>query len=357
MSISAYDHPILSGLFGDAEVAGLFTAEADLAEMLRFEAALAQAQAAEGLIPAESAIAIAALCRTFQPDIPALARSTARDGVVVPGLVAQLRAKLAAPALSHLHRATTSQDLIDTSLISRAGVALAVLEHRLERLIESLDRVGARDGGRQVMGRTRLQRARPIAFGHKLAAWREPLVRHLYRLAELKPRVLVLQFGGAVGARDELADKAEAVADRLADALGLGRSPRAAHAERDGIGEIASWLSLVTGSLAKLGADVGVMAQNEVGEVRLASGGTSSAMPHKSNPVAAEILVTLGRFNAGLLGTLHQALVHENERSGAAWSLEWLTLPQMAVAAGAATRIAAGLIDGLELIGGADSAG
>ena len=74
------------------------------------------------------------------------------------------------------------------------------------------------------------------------------------------------------------------------------------------------------------------MAQNEVGELRLAGGGSSSAMPHKSNPVLAEVLVTLARFNAGLVGTLYQGLVAENERSGAAWTLEWLTLPPLVAA-------------------------
>ena len=92
------------------------------------------------------------------------------------------------------------------------------------------------------------------------------------------------------------------------------------------------------------------MAQNEIGEVKLAEGGGSSAMPHKSNPVRAETLVTLARFNAALLGAQHQALVHENERSGAAWTLEWLVLPQMIVATAAALRHAQALCRGLQFV-------
>ena len=109
------------------------------------------------------------------------------------------------------------------------------------------------------------------------------------------------------------------------------------HGIRSGTGSasLRPGFRLLSGTLGKIGQDIALMAQNEVGEVRLATGGGSSAMPHKSNPVPAEVLVTLARFNAGLLGTLHQALVHENERSGAAWTLEWLVLPQMAVATGA----------------------
>jgi 3-carboxy-cis,cis-muconate cycloisomerase len=110
-----------------------------------------------------------------------------------------------------------------------------------------------------------------------------------------------------------------------------------------------SLLSLITGSLGKFGADVALMAQTEVASIKLASGGTSSAMAHKSNPVNAEVLVALARHNAGLVGTLHQALVHENERSGAAWTLEWLVLPQMLVATAASLRISAELIRQLSL--------
>jgi 3-carboxy-cis,cis-muconate cycloisomerase len=130
----------------------------------------------------------------------------------------------------------------------------------------------------------------------------------------------------------------------MAQRLNLGLVPRARHSERDGQVELADWLSLVTGSLGKIGADVALAAQSEVGEIRLKSGGGSSAMPHKVNPVGAEALVTLARFNATLVSGMHQALVHENERSGVAWTLEWMLLPQMAVAAGASLRTAIGLL-------------
>jgi len=89
------------------------------------------------------------------------------------------------------------------------------------------------------------------------------------------------------------------------------------------------------------------MAQNEVGEAVIEGGGLSSAMPHKKNPVRAELLVTLARYNAVELGALHQAVIHENERSGSAWTLEWLALPMMVATTGAALGIAAGMLDNL----------
>jgi 3-carboxy-cis,cis-muconate cycloisomerase len=137
-----------------------------------------------------------------------------------------------------------------------------------------------------------------------------------------------------------------AVADAMAQIPGLGSAP-AWHSQRERVGEFASILSLLSGTLGKIGQDIALMSQSELGEVRLAIGGGSSAMPHKSNPVAAEVLVTLACFNAGSLGTLHQALVHENERSGAAWTLEWMILPQMVISTAVVLSKLLALVAGL----------
>jgi 3-carboxy-cis,cis-muconate cycloisomerase len=175
------------------------------------------------------------------------------------------------------------------------------------------------------------------------------LERHAESLENIAPRLLVLQLGGPIGTRGEMKGHGDAVADRMAEILGLGYGP-SWHSQRDRIGEFAAFLSLVSGTLGKIGQDVALMAQNEVREVRLASGGGSSAMPHKSNPVQAELLVTFARYNAGLLGTLHQALVHENERSGAAWTLEWIVLPQMVVATAAGLNKAQALMADMSFV-------
>ncbi len=348
MSLSPFDHPFLGGLLGDAELAAAFAAEADLAAMLAFEAALAMAEGAEGGIPPEAAAAIAHTARAFTPDMSCLAAATARDGVVVPELVAQLRAAVGEPNARYVHHGATSQDVIDSSLVKRLKDAAQILDRRLAALIAELDVLVAAEGDRRLMGHTRMQRARAITLGHKMAGWREPLLRHRRRLAEMVQRVFIVQLGGAVGDRAELGSHGDAVADRIADALGLGRSGRAWHTERDGLCEFGGWLVLVAGSLGKLGADIALMAQNEMEELRLRSGGRSSAMPEKSNPVAAEVLVTLARFNAAMGGGLQGALVHENERSGSAWTLEWMILPQMAMATGAGLRLAADLLAAIE---------
>jgi 3-carboxy-cis,cis-muconate cycloisomerase len=350
MSVSPFDSPILSALLGDAEVAAHFSVEADIRAMLAFESALARAQSTVGLIPAEAAARIAEVCGSWSPGIAALAKGAARDGVVAPELVKLLRAQVGAPHDKQVHRGATSQDVADTSLVLRLKPILTVFEARLLALVETLRALSGSQGAVKLMGRTRMQRALPIHAADKLRAWREPLERHLTRLGELRPRLLVVQFGGAVGVRGDLDGDGEAVVDELARLLQLHAGP-CWHVERDALAELASWTSLVSGSLGKIGVDVALMAQNEIGEVKLAEGGGSSAMPHKSNPVRAETLIALARFNAAMLGAQHQTLVHENERSGAAWTLEWLVLPQMIVATGAALRHAAALCEGLQFVG------
>jgi 3-carboxy-cis,cis-muconate cycloisomerase len=349
MTVSAFDHPVLGALLGDAELSALFTVEADIRAMLAFEAALAEAQAVARLIPEEAAQRIREVCETFRPDPSRLAEGALRDGVVVPILVKLLRETIGEPYARHAHRGATSQDVIDTSLVLRLKTAVTLFETRLANLLTILHAIEVRDGAIPLMGRTRMQRALPIKASDKLRAWREPIGRHLARLAELKPRLLVVQFGGPVGIRGELDGKADRVVAELAWRLELGDGP-CWQVERDSLAEFASWLSLVSGTLGKLGQDVALMAQNEVGEVALAGGGTSSAMPHKSNPVLAEVLVALARFNASLLGAEHLALVHENERSGAAWTLEWLVLPQMLAATATSLRHAATVCEGLRFL-------
>ena len=107
----------------------------------------------------------------------------------------------------------------------------------------------------------------------------------------------------------------------------------------------------ITGGLGKIGQDVALMALRGEDDIRMSGGGGSSAMPHKQNPLSAERLVTLARFNATLISGLHQSLVHEQERSGAAWTLEWLLLPQMCQATGASLTASLGLFGSIERIG------
>lgn len=341
---------LLSSLAGDPQIEALLGDEAQLAAMLAFERELAFAEAEAGLIAQEAATAIAAAIAGFAPDWGGLAAGFATDGVVVPALVKQIRATLPAAHRDALHKGATSQDVVDTALMLQLGRVARAYETRLAGVLERLATLAAAHGGRPLMAQTRMQRALPFTWRDKLLTWQQPLERHLQTLAAMRQGGFAIQLGGPVGDRASLDGHGDAVAAALARRLGLANAP-CWHSQRDRVVGFGSLLSLISGSLGKIGADVALMAQNEIAAVQLTGGGSSSAMAHKSNPVRAEVLVALARFNAGQAGTLQQAMLHENERSGAAWTLEWLTLPAMAVTTGAALRLAAELLDQLVVDG------
>ena len=340
---------LLHALAGDAEISRLLSDEAQIAAMLAVEKALAEASADCGWVSGDAAAAVVGAIEGFAPDWEGLAAGMAQDGVVVPALVRQLRARVAEPHRDALHKGATNQDIIDTALMLQLVGAFDVFEERLSGLLGKLDALADGADGRELMAHTRMQMALPTSWGAKLASWREPLQRHLRALGAMRRTLLVVQLGGPVGDRGSFEGQGDAIAAALARRLDLGLAPPW-QATRDPIVGLGNLLALISGSMGKIGADIALLAQNEVAAVRLEGGGGSSAMAHKSNPVNAEVLVALARANAGLAGTLQQAMVHEYERSGAAWTLEWLTLPQMVVNTGASLRLGLALLDQLELL-------
>ncbi|MDE1157401.1 MAG: 3-carboxy-cis,cis-muconate cycloisomerase [Neorhizobium sp.] len=352
MSISAFEHPYLSGLVGDEDVSRLFSVEAEISAMLAFEAALAAAQAIEGVIPQAAAERIAEVCAEFVPDIAALKAATARDGIVVSDLVKQLRAAIGGEAAFHVHFGATSQDVIDTALMLRLKSLSVLFLERLVVLTTAFDDLDEKFGERDLMGRTRMQAAIPITVWDRLRAWRAPLERHHQRLQAFLENGFAIQFGGAAGTLEKLGDAASGVREALAMALDLADQPQW-HSQRETIAEFSSILTLISGSLGKFGQDIALLA--EMGdEIVLSGGGASSAMAHKQNPVAAEVLVSLARYNAVQISAIQQSMVHEQERSGAAWTLEWLVLPSIAAATGASLRLATELAGNIQSLGVAE---
>lgn len=327
--ISVFEHPWLGGLFGDDEAAALWSPEAQLGHFRAFEAALARALEQSGQVPSGHGAAAATVIETADIDLQGLAQGTATDGLPIPNLVKQLRAA-AGDYRAAVHTGATSQDVMDTALSLTLKALTDILQLRLKDLDATLAGLTQSQGTNALMGRTRMQAALPITAGDRLASWRQPLATHIAALEGLRPQVERLQLGGAVGTRRDFGEAGPQIAAQIAKALGLHDGP-VWHTDRTGVAAYAGCLSLITGSLGKIGQDVALMAQQGIDEVTLAAGGGSSAMPHKSNPVLAELLVTLARFNATQLSGVHHALVHEQERSGAAWMLEWMILPQMSV--------------------------
>ena len=338
------DNPILGGLMGCAPVAAHLDGPAEIAAMVAFEVALARAQAAHGVIPAPSADAIAAALGAGPVVQPSdLIDPTRSAGVPVPGLVKLLRAHVGEPHGSFVHWGATSQDVIDTGWVLRLRECLDLMQAWLSDLVDVLGEQALAHADQPMAGRTRSQVATPVTFGLRVASWRAPLARCLDRLADLRPRVLMLQLGGAAGTLSVLGAQGPAVAETMARDLRLECPTKPWHAERDGIVELANWLSMVSGLLGRIGGDLILMGRSEAGEAFAGTGGGSSTMPQKSNPVLAESLVTLARFNAAQAGLAQQALMHHEERDGTAWSGEWLALPPMLTATGA------GLVNALDL--------
>lgn len=354
--VTPYDSRILGPLFGDAELARLFDDAATVRAMAAVEAALARAESEAGIVPRDAADRITAAAADFVPDLEALGRGTEESGVPVIDFVRQLRAHVGGDAAQWLHWGATSQDIVDTALVLRLRDALVLLAGRLDGVIANLATLADAHRGTVMAARTRYQQALPTSFGLKCAGWLLPLLRCRERLPGLRLRLLAVQFGGAAGTLAALEDDGVAVMEALAAELDLACPPLPWHTQRDGIAELGSWLSLVTGALGKLGQDAVLLAQTEVGEVDESAGGGgrggSSTMPQKANPVTGEALVVAARLNAGLLGTLHQAQIQEHERGGVGWQMEWATLPTMVVTTGSALAKAAALLARLSVSAG-----
>ena len=348
MTISAFEHPWLGGYFGDPETAAIWSPERQLRHMLAFEAAWSRALGATGRCDAGDAEKAAIAIERAEIAPEALRLGMAADGVPVPALLALLRKSVPDAAL---HKGATSQDVVDTALALTLRETTALFLDRLAELGAALKALESAYGDETLMGRTRMQAAAEIKARERIATWRLPLAGHADRLSALGPRVEKVQIGGAAGDRAALGEKADAMVAAVAAELGLRPTGKAWHAMREGIADYASVLSLVSGTVGKMGQDVALMAQQGIDEIALSGGGGSSAMPHKNNPVLAELLVTLARFNAVQVSGLHHALIHEQERSGAAWNLEWMILPQMALATGRSLSAALELCGRIRRIG------
>ena len=326
---------ILDAYLSDPETEDLISDRALVAAMLAVEAALARVQGRLGIIPGEAAVRITDTAHGLEVDIAALSAATVRDGVPVIEFLGQLRRAVGAPHDGYVHWGATSQDIMDTAMNLMLAEVLALFLDRLDNLIGTWAPLAARHRATIMAARTRNQQAVPTTFGLKVAGWIASLLRHRQSLAHIGLKV---QFGGAGGTLSALGSRGPEVAAALAEELHLAAPLMPWHNQREAMVDVANWLSGVSGTLGRSAGDILLLAQTEVGEVKLRGGGGSSTMPQKANPVLAEAVLALARRNAGLIGAMHQAAVHLGERDGAAWILEWLTLPDMIRTSGAGLR-------------------
>ncbi len=333
-------------IFGDASL---------VRAALDFEAALAEAEAAEGLITAQDAAAIIAACRNLTVDPAILAEEAAHAGTLAIPLVRRLRDAVAESdrnAAQSVHRGGTSQDMADTALMLQAKAAGAVIQAELGRIMSALAALAEVHAATPMLGRTLLQGALPITFGLKVANWLLTVDEAASRFAAEQKGALMLQFGGATGSLAGLDGKAFAVADRLAAILGLGCPPLPWQARRDGIAGLASALAIVTGAAAKIARDLSLMAQGEVAEAfepRIAGRGGSSAMAHKRNPTGCQIALSAAIRTPALAATILSALPQEHERGLGGWQAEGAVLAELYQLTHGALSAMASVVAGLEI--------
>ncbi|TVT80560.1 3-carboxy-cis,cis-muconate cycloisomerase [Pseudomonas sp. H3(2019)] len=333
----------------------VFSDQGRVQAMLDFEAALARAEARVGLIPASAVAPIEAACRAEYYDFAALGEAIAIAGNSAIPLVKVLGKQIAAhdqDAERYVHLGATSQDVMDTGLVLQVRQALHLIDSDLARLGEALAIQARRHAVTPLAGRTWLQHATPVTLGMKIAGWLGAVTRSRQRLHALKPRLLVLQFGGASGTLAALGEQAMPIAEALAQELQLTLPEQPWHTQRDRLVEFGAALGLIAGSLGKLGRDISLLMQTEAAEVFEPSApgkGGSSTMPHKRNPVGAAVLIGAATRIPGLLSTLFSAMPQEHERSLGLWHAEWETLPEICCLVSGALQQALLITEGLEV--------
>lgn len=346
---------LFDAYFTARDMRDVFCDQGRVQAMLDFEAALARAEAKVGLIPQTAVSPIEAACRAEHYDFAALAEAIATAGNSAIPLVKALGKQIAttaAEAERYVHLGATSQDVMDTGLVLQLRRALELIEGDLAQLGETLSTQARRYVATPLAGRTWLQHATPVTLGMKIAGWLGAVTRSRQRLQELKPRLLVLQFGGASGTLAALGTQAMPIADALAAELHLTLPDQPWHTQRDRLVEFGSVLGLIAGSLGKLGRDISLLMQTEAGEVFEPSApgkGGSSTMPHKRNPVSAAVLIGAATRVPGLLSTLFSAMPQEHERSLGLWHAEWETLPEICCLVSGSLKQALLVADGLEV--------
>jgi len=339
-----------------AEAEAAFADAAIVAGMVAFESALAEAEAAEGLIPASAAAAIVAACAEAPFDTEAIVVEARTAGALAIPLVRLLRERVAqrdAAAAAHVHFGSTSQDAIDTALMLATREAVALIDADLVRLVASLEALAAAHRATPMLGRTLLQPAQETRFGVVVESWVAPVRRGRERLASAARDALQVQLGGAVGTLAPLGDRGPAVMRRMAARLGLGAPPSAWHTERDATASLACTVAVLCGSLGKIGRDLSLLSQAEVAEVaepHAPGRGSSSAMPHKRNPVAALVALSAAARAPHLAATVLAAMPQALQRGLGDWQAELAAWPSLFMAAhGAVQALADACEAGLEV--------
>ncbi|MDD2545345.1 MAG: 3-carboxy-cis,cis-muconate cycloisomerase [Burkholderiaceae bacterium] len=343
------DSILFRDAFGTAAMREVFSDRRLIARYIEVEVALARAEARCGVIPAEAAEVIARASQLERIDFDHMRHETDIVGYPILPLVHQLVA-MCGEAGRYVHWGATTQDIMDTANVLQVRDALDIVDQDLRALRGILADLAHKHRDTPMAGRTHLQQALPVTFGYKVAIWLAMFDRHQERLAELRKRVLVVQFAGAAGTLASLGDKGLEVQKALAQELDLAVPVTTWHVARDGFAEAVNLLALITGSLGKIALDIMIMASTEFAEVYepfVKGRGASSTMPQKRNPISSELMLAASKAVRQHAGLMVDALVQDFERATGPWHAEWIALPESFILSAGALHQARFALGGL----------
>ena len=350
MSVTAFDSPVFSGLLTTEAMRAIWSDQGRIQRCLDVELALARVQARLGLIPEAAAIEIQRHGDAASYDLAALGKATTRAGSPIIPIVNALVATCADGHGEWAHWGATTQDILDTGMVLQMRDALVLIQADIVAICAGLARLAETHCDVPMAGRSNLQHAIPVTFGYKIAVILSGFQRHRERLAQLRARLLVAQFGGAVGTLASLGDQGLAVQQGLAAELGLAQPVIAWHTARDALAEAGQFLALLAGSCAKFGLDVRLMMQTEVGEAFepfQAGRGSSSTMPQKRNPVSSNFIHAGAALVRQMSSSLVEAMVQDHERGSGTFQMEWTLVPEIFAAIAGVLAHTRGLAEGL----------
>ncbi|MFB7929995.1 3-carboxy-cis,cis-muconate cycloisomerase [Streptomyces sp. NPDC056039] len=352
MTTAHGDTGLLAPGWADSAAASATSDHAYLRALLDAEAALTRAQAALGLAPAEAATAVTEASGSGAFDVRSLAERARAGGNPVIPLVAELTKAVGEEYGPYVHRGATSQDIMDTATMLVAARTLDLVLADLGRTEQALARLAAEHRDTAMPGRTLTQHAVPTTFGLKAAGWRALVLDARDRTTAVRDS-LPAQLGGAAGTLAAFgaygASDPTGLPTAYARELGLRAPDLPWHTLRTPVADLAGCLAFTAGALGKLAVDVLTLSRTEIAEVAEGSGGGSSAMPHKSNPVRSTLIAAAARRAPQLAATLYGSLAAEDERPAGSWHAEWEPLRDLLRLTGGAARDAVELAEGLRV--------